>query len=159
MGKTNPNTEKVSEDGVTGRFCPRQSKLSKFIHKKENPVRRCEDINNDVFGLVLQGKTELFANFLKDLYYICVINFQKNGSGVQYTINNLPNPTLSAPTDPAFEAVKTALTMVQKGILDAKIRKFVDREKILGENPKRAFTILHGQCTEGILTKLGGGSD
>ena len=60
-----------------------------------------------------------------------------------------------APTEPEFKTVKTALTMVQKGILDAKIRKFIDREKILGENPKRAFTILHGQCTDSLLVESG----
>ena len=44
--------------------------------------------------------------------------------------------------------------MVQKGILDAKIKKFVDREEILEENLKRASTILHGQCNDSLLAKM-----
>ena len=62
------------------------------------------------------------------------------------------------PKDPAFEAYKTALTMVQKLILDAKIKKTVGREEILENNLKRAFTIIHGQCTDILLTNLGGDS-
>ena len=46
--------------------------------------------------------------------------------------------------------------MVQKGISYNKINIFFDREEITEENPKRAFTILHGKCTESLLDKLGG---
>ena len=48
--------------------------------------------------------------------------------------------------------------MVQKGIMDAKIKKLSDWEEILEENLKRVFTILHGQCTESLLAKIGGDS-
>ena len=69
---------------------------------------------NDFLDLVPQGETKLFSNSMKDLYYICGIKFQNNGSNVQYSVNNLSKPILSAPTDPEFEAGKTALPMVQK---------------------------------------------
>ena len=46
--------------------------------------------------------------------------------------------------------------MVQKGIMDAKINKFVDREEIMGENLTILFRILHWQCTEILVTNLGG---
>ena len=62
---------------------------------------------------------------------------------MQYAIRNLSEPMLSVPTDPAFEVGKTALTMLQKGILDTKIKIIVDREEIIEENLKREFTILH----------------
>ena len=75
MNKMNPKTEKGSENRVTGRFRYRQSKSSNFIYKKENPVGRCEDIKNDIFDLVPQGQTKLFAKSLKYFYYICGINF------------------------------------------------------------------------------------
>ena len=75
---------------------------------------------------------------------------------MQYSFNNISNPILSSPIDPAPEVGKTALTMVQKGILDAKIKKLSDREEILEENLKRSFTILHGKCTEIPLVKFGG---
>ena len=65
-------------------------------------------------------------------------------------------PTLSEPTYPACETGKTVLNTAQKGILNAKIKKYVDKKEILEENLKRAFTIIHGQCTESILAKLGG---
>ena len=55
-----------------------------FIHNKEKPVRRFEEIKNYVFGLVPQGQTELFTNSLKDLCYICGIKSQKNGRDVKY---------------------------------------------------------------------------
>ena len=58
-------------------------------------------------------------------------------------------------TDPDFEAGETALTMVQKEILGAKIDKFVDREKIMEDNLKRVFTILNVQCTSILLDTLG----
>ena len=54
MSKTKPKTEKGSEDGETGRLRRRQSKSSRFIFKKKNPVRRFKDIKNDIFGLVPQ---------------------------------------------------------------------------------------------------------
>ena len=65
---------------------------------------------------------------------------------------------LSASTDTAFEEGRTSLTMVQRGIFDAKIKKLVDREEILEDNLKRAFTILQGQCTESLIDKLEGNS-
>ena len=63
-----------------------------------------------------------------------------------------------APTDPEFKEGGATLNMVQNGIMDNKINKSVDREEILEENLKRAFTILHGQCTESLLAKMGGDS-
>ena len=65
MSKTKPKIKKFSEVGGTGRFCLHQIMLGLFIHKKKNPVGRCEDIKNAVFDMVPQGKTELFTNFLK----------------------------------------------------------------------------------------------
>ena len=56
---------------------------------------------------------------------------------MQYYVNNGFNPMLSLPTYPESEAVKTALTMVQKGVLDAKIKKLPDREKHSGREPKK----------------------
>ena len=41
MRKTKPRTEKVSENGGTGKFRRRQSKSRKFIHKKE---KQLEDV-------------------------------------------------------------------------------------------------------------------
>ena len=64
---------------------------------------------------------------------------------------------LSAPTYPSFRVRETALTMVQKIILDTEI-KIVDRKEILEENMKMAFTIIHGNCTESLVAKLGGDS-
>ena len=139
MSETKPETKKGLADRGIGQFHLRQSKSCNFIHNKENIVRSCKDINDNVFGLVLKGQTELLANSLKAFYYICGIKFQNNGSDGQYLVNNILKPTLSAPTEPPFETGKTALNMVQKGILDAKIKKFVDREKYLEENLKRAF--------------------
>ena len=63
---------------------------------------------------------------------------------MQYSIKNISNAMLSLPTEPASEAGKTALTVVQKGILDTKMKKLSDREEILEENLKRAFAIIHG---------------
>ena len=71
MREMKPNINKVSEDGGTGKFIHLQAKTGNFIRKKEKPVGRCEDMNNDVFEMVLQGKTKLFFNSLKDLYSIC----------------------------------------------------------------------------------------
>ena len=45
--------------------------------------------------------------------------------------------------------------MVQTGIFNTKINKFVDREKFPEENLKRAFTILNVKCTESVIAKLG----
>ena len=50
------------------------------------------------------------------------------------------------------------LAVVQKGILDAKIKKYADQEEMLENNTKRLFTILPGQHTESLLSKLGGGA-
>ena len=36
-----------------------------------------------------------------------------------------------------------------------KYLKIVDRKEILEENLKKAFTVLHVQCTESILANLG----
>ena len=82
MSKMKPRIKKYSENEVTGQFRRCQSKSSNFISKKEKPVRRFEDINNDVFDLIPQGHTELFANPLKGFYYICEIKFQKNRRNV-----------------------------------------------------------------------------
>ena len=51
-------------------------------------------------------------------------------------VKNISKPTLSAPTEPASKAGKTALNMAQKGILDAKIKIFVDIEEILKDDQK-----------------------
>ena len=75
---------------------------------------------------------------------------------MQYAVNNISKPALSAPPEPAFEVGKTALTIFQKGTLDVKTNVFFDREEILENNPKRVFTILHGQCTESLLNSMGG---
>ena len=61
MSRMNPKIKKVSEYGEPGRFCPRKVKSRKFISKKKQ-VGRCKDIKNDVFDLVPQGQTNLFAN-------------------------------------------------------------------------------------------------
>ena len=58
---------------------------------------------------------------------------------------NLSKPTLSAPTEQALEAGKTALNMAKKGILDAIIKIFFDREETMEEKLKITFTILHGK--------------
>ena len=76
---------------------------------------------------------------------------------MQYDVNNISKPTLYAPTDTASETGKTALPMAQKGILDDKIKKLVDREEITEDNPKRAFKTLYGQCTESIFANMGVG--
>ena len=55
---------------------------------------------------------------------------------MKYTVSNISNPKLSAPTELDLKVGTTTLTMVQKGILDAKIKKSVDREEILEENIK-----------------------
>ena len=68
--------------------------------------------------MVPQVHTKIFTNSLKSFYYICGIKFQNNGRKMQYAVKNILKPTLSAPTDPTFEAGKTAITMVQKEILD-----------------------------------------
>ena len=73
---------------------------------------------------------------------------------MKYSVKNILNPTLYVPTEPDFEGVKTTLTMVQKGILYAKIKKLVDREKILEKYLKRAFTIIHVHCTEGFSANM-----
>ena len=52
---------------------------------------------------------------------------------------------------------ETALTVVQKGIMEA-IIFFKNREKMQEENLKMAFTILHVRCTESIFSKMGGDS-
>ena len=129
MIETNPKIRKGSQNRRTGRFRRRQSKQIKFISKKENTVRRCEYINNDVFDLVWQVQTDLFVNLLKAFYYICGIKVQRNGSDVQYAVKNLSKLTLSVPIDPVLEAGETALTMVQKGIMDAKIKKLLTERK------------------------------
>ena len=123
MSETKPRIKKVSEDGGTEWFRRHQAKSRKFISRKENPVGKSENIKNTAFDLVPQGDTNLFTHSLKTFYYICGVKFQKNGSNVQYAIKNILDTMLSAPTDTAFEAGKTALTMVQKKILDAKIKK------------------------------------
>ena len=128
MSKTEPKIEKGSEDEGTGKFRRRQDNSRIFIRKKKNPVGICEDIKNEVFDLLHQKQTDLFTNSLKGFYYICGINFQRNRRYVKYAINNPSNITLYAKTEPSFEAGKTALSIVQKVILDAKINKFVDRE-------------------------------
>ena len=51
MSETKPKIDKGSEDGVTGKFCRRQSKSSNFICKKENLVGRWKDIKNELFEL------------------------------------------------------------------------------------------------------------
>ena len=89
MSETKPKTEKTSEDGGRGQFCRRQDKSSNFICKKENPVGRYKYIKNDVFDVVSQEHTELFSNSIKAFYYICGIKFQKNGSGMEYVVNNI----------------------------------------------------------------------
>ena len=122
MIKMKPKIEKGSEDRGTGIFHHRHAKLRNFIRKKEKPVRRCKYINNDIFDLVFQGQTKLFANSFKRFYYICGIKFQRNRSKVQYSVKNISKPKMYAPTEPVFKEGKTAITMDQKGILDAKIK-------------------------------------
>ena len=53
MREMKPNIKKISEDGGTERSFCLQAKSIKFIHKKEEPVVRCEDIKNYIFDLVL----------------------------------------------------------------------------------------------------------
>ena len=85
---------------------------------------------NDFSDMVTQGQTKLFTDYLKAFYYICGINFQNNGSSVQYAINKFSRPTLSATIYPDFEAGKTTLTMVQKGTLETKIKIFLTERKL-----------------------------
>ena len=61
---------------------------------------------NDFSDMFMQGQTELVTNPLKCFHYICGIKFQKNGSNVQYTVDNFFKPMLSASTDPDFEVEK-----------------------------------------------------
>ena len=76
---------------------------------------------------------------------------------MQCPVKNLSKPTLSAPTEPGFEVGKITLLMVQKVILYAEIKLFVDREEIMEENLKRAFTILaaydDSHCTRSLQNK------
>ena len=130
MSEAKPDIEKGPDKRGTGRFHRHQARSRNFVHKKENPAGRCEYIRNDTFDLVLQGQNKLFTNFLKALYYICGIKFLNNRSDVHYTVTNLSNPAMSVPTEPAFEACKTMITMVQKGILDAKIKKSSTERKL-----------------------------
>ena len=73
MKETKLKIEKNLDDGGTGIFCVRQYKSRYFIYKKINPVRRFEDINNDVSYLVPQGHTELFANSMKAFYILFLL--------------------------------------------------------------------------------------
>ena len=123
MSKRKPRIRKGSEDGGTGRFHHCQSHSSNFIRNKQKPIRILEGIKNEVFDLFPQGQTQLFANS-KNFYYIYEIKFQKNGRYVQYAVNNLSKPRLSAPTELAVEAGKNALTMSKKGILDSNKKCF-----------------------------------
>ena len=50
---------------------------------------------------------------------------------MKYFVKIISKLTLSVPTEPEFEAGKTVLPMVQKGILEAKVKEFFDREKIV----------------------------
>ena len=128
MRKTKPNIDKGSEYGGTGRFRLRQAKSRNFIRKKEKPVGEYEDIKSDVFDLVPQDQTKLYANSLKLFYYIFGIKVQNNWIGIQYSVKNLSNQTIFASIEPVLEAGKTDFTVIQKKIMDAKINKHVYRE-------------------------------
>ena len=130
MSEAKPDIEKGPDKRGTGRFHRHQSMSRNFVHKKENPAGRCEYIRNDTFDLVPQGQKKLFTNFLKALYYICGIKSPKNGSDVHCIVKNLSNPAISVPAELAFEACKTMITMVEKGILDAKIKKSSTERKL-----------------------------
>ena len=56
---------------------------------------------------------------------------QKNRSDTQYEIRKISNPTLSAPAEPEFDTGKTALSMEQKRILDAKKINLLTGREIL----------------------------
>ena len=73
----------------------------------------------------------MYTNSLKEFYYIYGIKLQKNVSDVKYTVKNRSIPTLSALIEPALEAGKTTLTVVQKGILDTENKNYIDQEVML----------------------------
>ena len=70
----------------------------------------------------------MYAKLLKVFYCIFGIKFHKNISDFQYAIKNLSRLTQLGPIQLVLEGVKPVQTVVHKGVLDSKIKKYVDRK-------------------------------
>jgi hypothetical protein len=69
----------------------------------------------------------------------------KFGGDIQITVETLALPTLNPPPNPADDADKFVLKIVEK-----ELDEFIRRRSQLRENIKSLYSLLWGQCTENM---------
>ena len=104
-----------------------------------------------MFDTGVDRQAETYIKNLKRIADYVGANMKHHGADVRIVVENLADPILEEPEDPADDATRTQVRMWEK-----QVDCYIKRLETLNENKKTLFSIILGQCTEGMKYKLAG---
>jgi hypothetical protein len=107
-----------------------------------------EDLKGYIYDCSDSRQSDVFVITTREISEYVGSNF-KYGSDVRLVIENLAMPAMPEPADPT-----AAATMTQLRIWEKSVDEHVKRKTYLVENMKTVYSLVWGQCTDVMRTKL-----
>ena len=130
-----------------------QSRSGQIQNQKSRPVaqkfkRNSSDLEGYIFDCSDRRQANKYITAIKRIAEYVGAEF-KYGGGVRSSIENCKRFEIPMPTAPSDNDID-----LLKMILNRKIDIYVKRDGILDENLQKAYSLIHGQCTELLKSKL-----
>ena len=130
-----------------------QSRSGQIQNQKSRPVAQkfkgnSSDLEGYIFDFSDSRKADKYITAIKIIAEYVGAEF-KYGGDIRSSIENSKCFEIPMPTAPSDN--DTALLTI---ILNRKIYIYVKRDGILDENLQKAYSLIHGQCTELLKSKL-----
>ena len=115
----------------------------------------CEDLKDNVFDCSDNRQADKYITSVKHIAEHIGANY-KHGGDIKACIEQETKITIAAPTEPtvADPTKPTPAERTQLKIFDRKLDLHVKRETILEDNIQRAYSLILGQCSDQLRTKL-----
>ena len=109
----------------------------------------CDDLKGYVYDCSTYKQTEQFVE-TTDKIMTHVGSTYKNGGDIRRVVDKLEVPIFPRPNDIDLDAV----TATEKAIWDGEIKAYLRRMETLQQNMGNLFSLVLGQCTKAMRTKL-----
>jgi hypothetical protein len=148
-----PPERRVREETTKKGFRPYQHCNARHAFKKpmvQKPKSevKCTDLKSFIYDCFDSRQADIFTKTTKEIAEY-VGRMYRYGSDVRLAIENLESPTLTLPTDPPDSATKTETIIWEK-----EVDEYVKKKKYLYENLKTLYSLVWGQCTDVICTRI-----
>ena len=136
----------LGRGGRSGTPQPSRQPIAKFRGN-------CTDLSGYIFDCSDYKQADTFVNTLKHISEEYVGAKYKNGGDIRSSIINeakLTIPILASPQTPVDAPVEEVAKMIFKGELD----EYIKRKSMLDDNIQKANSLVIGQCTDLLQSKL-----